>query len=84
MCVRHVKGTEDQAEAHYRAVIRAFVSEALELSHFLEKVTNERRQTNLKNFSSAAGTRHNATSSQHLETLNFDDWVRGNVRIFSN
>ena len=76
MCARHAQATEDQADAHYRSVIRAFVSEAIEVSQVLEKVTNERRQTNLRNFSTVAGSRHCATSSQHLATIEYDDWVR--------
>ncbi|XP_043273153.1 protein spire isoform X2 [Venturia canescens] len=81
MCTRHAQGSEDHVDTHYRAVIRAFVSEALELSQFLEKVTAERKQANLKNFSSHAGTRHGATSSQHLDTLSFDDWARFWVQV---
>ncbi|XP_073987981.1 spire type actin nucleation factor isoform X4 [Rhodnius prolixus] len=58
-CTVRLGGVPSQeADAHYRAVCRAFVAEALELSTFLEKV----------------GTRQITKVEDHLETLNFTDW----------
>uniref|UniRef100_A0A224XK81 Putative kinase non-catalytic c-lobe domain protein n=1 Tax=Panstrongylus lignarius TaxID=156445 RepID=A0A224XK81_9HEMI len=48
-----------EADAHYKAVCRAFVAEALELSTFLEKV----------------GTKQITKVEDLLETLNFTDWA---------
>ncbi|XP_015120272.1 protein spire isoform X1 [Diachasma alloeum] len=77
MCARHIQGTDEQADTHYRAVIRAFVHEALELSQFLEKVGGERFQANLRNLPS---TERYGVSSQHLDTMDFDDWT--DIRIW--
>ncbi|XP_011310088.1 protein spire isoform X2 [Fopius arisanus] len=78
VCARHIQGTDDQADSHYRAVIRAFVHEALELSQFLEKVGGERFQSNLRNL---PNNERYGVSSQHLDTMNFDDWARFWVQV---
>ncbi|XP_073987980.1 spire type actin nucleation factor isoform X3 [Rhodnius prolixus] len=65
-CTVRLGGVPSQeADAHYRAVCRAFVAEALELSTFLEKV----------------GTRQITKVEDHLETLNFTDWARLWVQV---
>lgn len=75
-----MQGTEEQADNHYRAVIRAFVHEALELTQFLEKVAGERFQTNTRNFQNSPGAKYATASSQQLETLGFDDWVSSLIK----
>ncbi|XP_065200343.1 protein spire isoform X2 [Planococcus citri] len=69
VCEDHVGATKpEEADSHYRAVCRALVAEALELSSFLEKVsegTNDLRQK--------ADTE---ASSEALDNLNFEDWAR--------
>lgn len=68
ICQDHVGATEpEEADAHYRAVCRALVAEALELSSFLQKVsegTNDLRQKT-----------DTIASSEALDCLNFQDWV---------
>nr|CAI5831934.1 unnamed protein product [Callosobruchus analis] len=61
--------TKQQAEAHYKAVVRALVAEALELAMFLEKV--------------AQGTISlpSNTSNPKLEQLQFSDWARFWVQV---
>ncbi|KAJ8983781.1 hypothetical protein NQ317_000341 [Molorchus minor] len=61
--------TKTQAEAHYKAVVRALVAEALELSMFLEKVA----QGSL-NLSST-------TSNPNLQRLQFSDWAKFWVQV---
>ena len=59
------KPTSQQADAHYRAVIRALVAEALELSTFLEKVSQGTNDLRTKT----------ETTSTELDQLQFSDWV---------
>ncbi|KAK5646743.1 hypothetical protein RI129_005207 [Pyrocoelia pectoralis] len=61
MCEKHLPILpKPQVEAHYKAVVRALVTEGLELSTFLEKVAKEKCDTN----------------SAGLEQLQFADWAR--------
>ncbi|XP_051157327.1 protein spire isoform X3 [Leptopilina boulardi] len=78
MCERHV-GNNDQAEAHYQAVIRAFVTEALELSQFLEKVAYEKQRTSFRDPITGDGTKHCDTVCK-LNSLDFADWT--DIRIW--
>ncbi|XP_057337314.1 protein spire isoform X4 [Microplitis mediator] len=80
VCVKHVQGTEEQADVHYRAVIRAFVHEALELTQFLEKVAVERFHDSPTNFSKHSEPKHAVASCQQLDTLGYDDWT--DIRIW--
>lgn len=61
--------TKAQAEAHYKAVVRALVAEAIELSMFLERV--------------AQGTISLPSSSTNsdLDQLQFSDWARFWVQV---
>lgn len=61
--------TKAQAEAHYKAVVRALVAEAIELSTFLEKV--------------AQGTISLPSSStnSNLDELKFTDWAKFWVQV---
>lgn len=59
------KPTSQQADAHYRAAIRALVAEALELSTFLEKVSQGTNDLRTKT----------ETTSNELDQLQFSDWV---------
>nr|CAH7761198.1 unnamed protein product [Callosobruchus chinensis] len=61
--------TKQQAEAHYKAVVRALVAEALELAMFLEKVA----QGTISLPSNA--------SNPKLEQLQFSDWARFWVQV---
>ncbi|XP_012266116.2 protein spire isoform X1 [Athalia rosae] len=73
LCTRHLQGTSEQADTHYKAVVRALVAEALELSHFLEKVAADKQGNSSSSALGNAGDRH-------LDTLDFSDWT--NVRIW--
>lgn len=75
VCIKHVQGTEEQADVHYRAVIRAFVHEALELTQFLEQVSVERFQDSPKHFPKHLEPKPAVASCQQLDTLGYDDWV---------
>lgn len=66
--------TKAQAEAHYRAVVRAFVAEALELRTFLEKVAQGTGSLRL-----SSDTRTNAD----LDQLQFADWARFWVQVIN-
>ncbi|KAL1496946.1 hypothetical protein ABEB36_007991 [Hypothenemus hampei] len=63
--------TKTQAEAHYKAVVRALVAEAIELSTFLEKV--------------AQGTicLPSSSTSSNLDELKFTDWAKFWVQVMS-
>ncbi|KAJ8960903.1 hypothetical protein NQ318_020202 [Aromia moschata] len=61
--------TKTQAEAHYKAVVRALVAEALELSMFLEKVAQG--SLNLPSNS----------SNPNLDHLQFSDWAKFWVQV---
>ena len=69
VCRGHVgtRGT-DEADVHYRAVCRALVAEAQELSSFLQKVSEGTNDLYLRTDTVA--------SSEALDNLNFQDWVR--------
>lgn len=60
------KRTDAQADAHYRAVVRAFVAEALDLSSFLQKVSQGTSDLQTKT----------DTTSKEIDKLQFSDWVR--------
>ncbi|XP_022902268.1 protein spire [Onthophagus taurus] len=69
-CERHLASlTKSQAESHYRAVVRALVAEAIELSTFLEKVAQD--TSNLVE----------GTGNRDLEQLKFADWARFWVQV---
>lgn len=69
-CVWHCGGggrcARDAAAAHYRAVCRALVAEALELASFLARV----RVGGARDMGAAED------SATHLDTLQFSDWAR--------
>ncbi|XP_045511746.1 protein spire isoform X2 [Colias croceus] len=73
-CVWHCGGrgarARDSAAAHYRAVCRALVAEALELASFLARV----RVTAARDLGA------HEDSAMHLDTLHFSDW--SNRRIW--
>ncbi|XP_023290799.1 protein spire isoform X2 [Orussus abietinus] len=79
LCTRHMQGTREQADAHYRAVIRALVTEALELSQFLDKVANEKQQSHARDFRGEITLDNAAT--HHLDALDFNDWARFWVQV---
>lgn len=67
-CENHIRNlTKAQVETHYKAVTRAMVAEALELSSFLEKVEK--------------GTLDIPHSS--VSELNFSDWARFWVQVMN-
>lgn len=74
-CVWHCGGSgrcaRDAAAAHYRAVCRALVAEALELGTFLARV----RVGGARDMGAAE------ESVTHLDTLQFSDWVRNMLLI---
>ena len=57
---RHHLALPTEADAHFRAVCRALVSEALELSSFMEKVSSNKS---------------NVESDSELGQLDIQDWV---------
>ncbi|CAG9784110.1 unnamed protein product, partial [Diatraea saccharalis] len=69
-CVWHCGGggrnVREAAAAHYRAVCRALVAEALELASFLARV----RVGGARDLGAAED------SATHLDTLHFSDWAR--------
>jgi len=52
------------SETHYRAVCRALVAEALELSSFLDKLSD-----------GTVSLRHRNSTTDELSTLDYSDWV---------
>ena len=65
-CCNHLGApSPHEADTHYRAVCRALVAEALELSSFLEKVSQGTQELRAK-----------AEASTDLDKLQFADWVR--------
>lgn len=66
----------ESAEVHYKAVIRAFVTEALELSQFLDTVAADKLQASQKDAANNDGNKQSSMSVQNLDTLDFIDWVR--------
>lgn len=67
--------TTEVAEMHYRAVIRAYVAEALELSQFLKKVATNRLHESEKTSTATDNAKHGSTSLHELDKLGFNDWV---------
>lgn len=65
----------ESAEIHYKAVIRALVAEALELSHFLDTVAADKVHASQRE-SVTDGNKQTSMSVQNLDTLDFIDWVR--------
>jgi len=65
------------ADTHYRAVCRAYVAEALELSSFLQKVSQGTRQLRLDSRSPARVS----DVEPELDKLNFTDWARLWVQV---
>ncbi|XP_015432782.1 PREDICTED: protein spire [Dufourea novaeangliae] len=81
LCTRHMQASIESAEAHYKAVIRAFVAEALELSQFLDRVAAEKLQASQREAASNDGNNKiNSMSVQNLDTLDFIDWT--DIRIW--
>jgi spire-like protein len=58
-CANHL-AVDSEAQPHFRAVCRALVSEAIELSSFMEKVKRHETQSNC----------------EELENLELQDWAR--------
>ena len=80
-CTRHMQTNVESAEAHYKAVIRAFVAEALELSHFLDAVAADKLQSSQRSAASNDGNKQSSMSVQNLDTLDFIDWARFWVQV---
>ena len=59
VCASHL-AVENEAQKHYKAVCRALVSEALELSNFMEKVKKHETESDCK----------------ELQELGLQDWAR--------
>lgn len=71
-CCNHLGASSpQQADAHYRAVCRALVAEALELSSFLEKVSQGTQELRAKA----------EAESTDLDKLQFTDWVSGYATV---
>lgn len=71
-----MQSSVEAAEAHYKAVIRAFVAEALELSQFLDTVVVDKLQASQRAAPHNEGNKQTSMSVQNLDTLDFIDWVR--------
>ncbi|XP_046818343.1 protein spire isoform X1 [Vespa crabro] len=80
LCTIHMETTTEVAEMHYRAVIRAYVAEALELSQFLKKVATNRLHESEKTSLTVDNAKHGSTSLHELDTLGFNDWT--DIRIW--
>nr|XP_034191037.1 protein spire isoform X1 [Osmia lignaria]XP_034191038.1 protein spire isoform X1 [Osmia lignaria]XP_034191039.1 protein spire isoform X1 [Osmia lignaria]XP_034191040.1 protein spire isoform X1 [Osmia lignaria]XP_034191042.1 protein spire isoform X1 [Osmia lignaria]XP_034191043.1 protein spire isoform X1 [Osmia lignaria]XP_034191044.1 protein spire isoform X1 [Osmia lignaria]XP_034191045.1 protein spire isoform X1 [Osmia lignaria]XP_034191046.1 protein spire isoform X1 [Osmia lignaria] len=80
LCTRHMQTSIESAEAHYKAVIRAFVTEALELSQFLDTVAAEKLQASQREIAGSDNNKQNSMSVQNLDTLDFIDWT--DIRIW--
>lgn len=70
-----MQASVESAEIHYKAVIRAFVAEALELSYFLDTVAANKLHASRRE-SVTDGNKQISMSVQNLDTLDFIDWVR--------
>ncbi|CAH1183581.1 unnamed protein product [Phaedon cochleariae] len=71
-CESHLGSlTKVQAEAHYKAVVRALVAEALELSFFLEKVAQ------------GSISLPSSSTNSNLGQLQFSDWARFWVQVMN-
>ncbi|VVC40267.1 Hypothetical protein CINCED_3A007665 [Cinara cedri] len=64
-CSRHIGVSGLGSETHYKAVCRALVTEALELSSFLDKLSD-----------GSVCLRHRNSTSAELSTLDYSDWAR--------
>ncbi|XP_043521738.1 protein spire isoform X1 [Frieseomelitta varia] len=79
LCIRHMQASVESAEIHYKAVIRAFVAEALELSYFLDTVAANKLHASRRE-SVTDSNKHTSMSVQNLDTLDFIDWT--DIRIW--
>ncbi|XP_064466601.1 protein spire homolog 1-like [Ornithodoros turicata] len=68
MCASHLQ-CPSQADAHYKAVCRALVAEALELSTFLQTVTKTTKNL-------VPSSQLDDTERSNLDDLQFKDWAR--------
>ncbi|XP_050587591.1 protein spire isoform X3 [Bombus affinis] len=80
LCTRHMQTSMESAEIHYKAVIRALVAEALELSHFLDTVAADKVHASQRE-SVTDGNKQTSMSVQNLDTLDFIDWARFWVQV---
>lgn len=80
LCIRHVQASVESAEIHYKAVIRAFVTEALELSYFLDTVAANKLHASRRE-SVTDGNKQTSMSVQNLDRLDFIDWARFWVQV---
>jgi len=81
MCHERLGNGSCDAEAHYKAICRALVTEALELSHFLEKVSQGTDKVvrfngrSLSNKDFVFSDTQNQESHSELAQLYFTIWV---------
>ncbi|KAI4484856.1 hypothetical protein M0802_013013 [Mischocyttarus mexicanus] len=80
LCTIHMETTTEVAEMHYRAVIRAYVAEALELSQFLRKVATNKLHEREKISPTTDNAKHGSTSLHELDRFGFNDWT--DIRIW--
>ncbi|XP_033179750.1 protein spire isoform X2 [Bombus impatiens] len=80
LCTRHMQTSMESAEIHYKAVIRALVAEALELSHFLDTVAADKVHASQRE-SVTDVNKQTSMSVQNLDTLDFIDWARFWVQV---
>lgn len=72
-CEKHLTVlSKPQVESHYKAVVRALVTEALELSTFLERVAN-----------GTSNLTTDGASTSDLDQLQFADWARFWVQVIA-
>ncbi|XP_043792615.1 protein spire isoform X2 [Apis laboriosa] len=81
LCTRHMQTSIESAEVHYKAVIRAFVTEALELSQFLDTIEADKLQASQKEVVNSDSNKQISMSVQNLDTLDFIDWARFWVQV---
>ncbi|XP_076279009.1 spire type actin nucleation factor isoform X2 [Lasioglossum baleicum] len=81
LCTRHMQSNAESAKAHYKAVIRTFVAEALELSQLLDVGVSEQLKSSQREIGNNDGNRINSMSVQNLDTLDFIDWARFWVQV---
>lgn len=81
LCTRHMQTSIESAEVHYKAVIRAFVAEALELSQFLDTIEADKLQASQKEVVNSDSNKQISMSVQNLDTLDFIDWARFWVQV---
>uniref|UniRef100_T1J523 KIND domain-containing protein n=1 Tax=Strigamia maritima TaxID=126957 RepID=T1J523_STRMM len=75
VCASHLH-IPSQADSHYKAVCRALVAEALELSSFLEKITQGKEELN-----ELRRNTPDVSDGADLEALKFSDWARLWVQV---